>query len=647
VNGPNTAVHITGKWDGDGSNQNSWLVVNNGAKVFIDSTAQLDTISDDGKLRSFAGRGDGTGTVEFADGFVANSRDTVPDVVEFYVWSPGNFRWITHSNTNFPDSNVEINQEDGGVWSVQTRAQTLTAGLTTSRSFTIETQADLTLARPGAFHSFDGTKTVTKTGLGTLTVAGEWAIGSGATVRTQDTSLGTTWTINAGKFVTLTDMGTASIGAGANGVFGAPGLPDADDVVSTKYIYNVNVNNAGAIADFDDSQHIQSLKLNSGGQANLNGFTNGGGSATTMQTDLLGVDTGTGTLNIGAGNTVTIRSGTGSFKLAAGTILNVQGGGVFNINGVQTHGVGATLNVVAGTTNLGTDAGASLSLVDSGIVNLSIAEHLGGITVNVGGKLNLNGGDLNAAGAGSNNGVINIPNGRTATFASSVSGGGSYIGAGIAVFNAGFSPGNSGSASVSFGGKANFAATSTVNIELGGILQGAQFDAIHVGGQLALAGALAISFINPGSYSPQSGDSFDILDWGALAGTFATLNLPSLPGGLNWNTGQLYTTGVLSISGLIGDYNQNGVVDAADYVLWRKSVGQSGSSLPADGDNDHAITQNDFAIWRAHFGQSLGGGSGSGSSLSGAVPEPSTLALAAFILVVSVSERFRPSNHCI
>src|SRR3954469_19678827 len=114
VNGANTSVHITGRWDGDGSNQNSWLVVNNGAKVYIDSTAQLDTISDDGKLRSFSGRGDGTGVVEFADGFVANARDSVPDVVEFYVWSPGNFRLITHSDTNFPDSNIEINQEDGG-----------------------------------------------------------------------------------------------------------------------------------------------------------------------------------------------------------------------------------------------------------------------------------------------------------------------------------------------------------------------------------------------------------------------------------------------------------------------------------------------------------------------------------------------------
>ena len=301
VNGPNTSVHITGNWDGDGANQTSWLVVNNGAKVYIDSTASLDTISDTGALRSFAGRGDGTGVVEFSDGFVANKHDEAPGVNEFYVWSPGNFRWITHSDTNFPDSNIEINQEDGGVWSVQTRAQTLLAGLTTSKSFTIETQADLTLARNAAFHSFDATKTITKTGAGTLTVAGDWSIGSGPTTRIQDMTPGTTFQINAGKFVTMTDMGQAATNAGANGVFGSPGLPDADDVVTTKSIYNVVGSNAGTSLDFDASQHILSLMLNSGAVANLNTFTYGGGAATNLQTGSLDVGLGS-TLNLVGGN---------------------------------------------------------------------------------------------------------------------------------------------------------------------------------------------------------------------------------------------------------------------------------------------------------------------------------------------------------
>ena len=35
---------------------------------------------------------------------------------------------------------------------------------------------------------------------------------------------------------------------------------------------------------------------------------------------------------------------------------------------------------------------------------------------------------------------------------------------------------------------------------------------------------------------------------------------------------------------LTGDYNGNGVVDAADYTIWRDTLGQMGADLPADGD---------------------------------------------------------------
>jgi hypothetical protein len=56
-----------------------------------------------------------------------------------------------------------------------------------------------------------------------------------------------------------------------------------------------------------------------------------------------------------------------------------------------------------------------------------------------------------------------------------------------------------------------------------------------------------------------------------------------------------------------GDYNQNDVVDAADYVLWRKSVGTTGipAYSAADGDGDTTIDPDDFGVWRAHFGQAL------------------------------------------
>ena len=49
---------------------------------------------------------------------------------------------------------------------------------------------------------------------------------------------------------------------------------------------------------------------------------------------------------------------------------------------------------------------------------------------------------------------------------------------------------------------------------------------------------------------------------------------------------------------LPGDFNQDGVVDAADYVLWRDTKGQTGLGLPADGNGDQVVDQNDYNLWR-------------------------------------------------
>lgn len=52
-----------------------------------------------------------------------------------------------------------------------------------------------------------------------------------------------------------------------------------------------------------------------------------------------------------------------------------------------------------------------------------------------------------------------------------------------------------------------------------------------------------------------------------------------------------------------GDFNRDGVVDAADYTAWRD---QSGNTVPpltgADGDGDGRVDQNDYRVWRSHFG---------------------------------------------
>jgi hypothetical protein len=85
-----------------------------------------------------------------------------------------------------------------------------------------------------------------------------------------------------------------------------------------------------------------------------------------------------------------------------------------------------------------------------------------------------------------------------------------------------------------------------------------------------------------------------------------------------------------------GDYNLDGIVDAADYVLWRKTFNQSvapdGSG--ADGDGDGIIDDGDYDFWRTRFGEIVPGS-------GGAVPEPGTVALLAVALLVGSCRRLR------
>jgi hypothetical protein len=71
-----------------------------------------------------------------------------------------------------------------------------------------------------------------------------------------------------------------------------------------------------------------------------------------------------------------------------------------------------------------------------------------------------------------------------------------------------------------------------------------------------------------------------------------------------------------------GDYNGNGIIDAADYTAWRDAVTAGSSSLLND-PTPGTVDESDFAYWRNHFGESVG--SGSGSATAHFVPEPTSL----------------------
>jgi hypothetical protein len=90
-----------------------------------------------------------------------------------------------------------------------------------------------------------------------------------------------------------------------------------------------------------------------------------------------------------------------------------------------------------------------------------------------------------------------------------------------------------------------------------------------------------------------------------------------------------------------GDFNHDGTVNAADYVVWRKGLGTT-------------YAQNDYNTWRANFGQTSASAASSAfspppSPLDTTVPEPAsviTILLAMASFVVIPRHRGMAKNRC-
>ena len=110
--------------------------------------------------------------------------------------------------------------------------------------------------------------------------------------------------------------------------------------------------------------------------------------------------------------------------------------------------------------------------------------------------------------------------------------------------------------------------------------------------------------VTPGFTGVSSGSVYDTLGTQTMVGQVAFATLTTIVR-TNFVPG-----------GLPGDYNGDSVVDAADYVVWRKGLPQ------ADGNNNSMIDPGDYTVWRENFGESSG--PGAGGSDSSAVPEPAS-----------------------
>jgi hypothetical protein len=123
--------------------------------------------------------------------------------------------------------------------------------------------------------------------------------------------------------------------------------------------------------------------------------------------------------------------------------------------------------------------------------------------------------------------------------------------------------------------------------------------------------------------------TFDGLSNGASlsigANTF-TIKYDDSSAGLNGGSFSNFVTLTSAQASLTGDYNDDGIVNAADYVVWRKDPAAHGGD--PQGYND----------WRTHFGEMTEGGS---ASALGAAPEPACSALLLVALVSLCAARCR------
>jgi GH35 family endo-1,4-beta-xylanase len=85
-----------------------------------------------------------------------------------------------------------------------------------------------------------------------------------------------------------------------------------------------------------------------------------------------------------------------------------------------------------------------------------------------------------------------------------------------------------------------------------------------------------------------------------------------------------------------GDFNTDGVVDAGDYVLWRKTFG-SEQDLRGDANGDLVVDDEDYEVWRSSFGRTYVNASGQQA------PEPASLLMLLFC--VAAAKFSRPSRR--
>ncbi|TWT36478.1 Autotransporter-associated beta strand repeat protein [Posidoniimonas corsicana] len=163
------------------------------------------------------------------------------------------------------------------------------------------------------------------------------------------------------------------------------------------------------------------------------------------------------------------------------------------------------------------------------------------------------------------------------------------------------------------------------------------FASLAVTGNAVLEGLVDVDLV--GGFVPGDGQQFTILTAAEILSDLGdiTFNLPT-----NFSASiQNLTDLVLTYSvGLDGDFNGDGVVDAADYTVWRDNLGQDAAALMGNGTGDPSglVVQADYNLWRSNYGAANAAVGG-----AAAAPEPATAVMASMLLLGLGRRRRRPA----
>jgi fibronectin-binding autotransporter adhesin len=125
--------------------------------------------------------------------------------------------------------------------------------------------------------------------------------------------------------------------------------------------------------------------------------------------------------------------------------------------------------------------------------------------------------------------------------------------------------------------------------------------------------------------------TYTLIDYaGSLGGSVSNLTLGTVPAGpfsyALQDTGSVINLNVSNAVTNDADFNNDGVIDGADYVAWKKHNPTPTGATVGDADGDGDVDGTDYTLWTRQF-NNLSPGSGGGNGGNGVVPEPASLSL--------------------